>query len=553
MVAVGVVASRGAAWGGQPRPDPEPEPPEVRYAPYEIVVFPHDPFYSPAIAERMREDGFLIIGRSAMSGMILATTAPVPGIEEILCRYMRLWPEVNAAERNIAGDALSRQPEVCPPLGSYTRDRCNESFATGQIRTPCDTTSLPLGHPNDPTFCDQWGLHNSGQSVVDLSRWTQPTTPPNAHCWEQVGVPGIDINLLDAWERTTGSPLVTVAVLDSGIEDCNPDFDPYRFLEPGLAYNCPGNDNSENLCCTGAGDPCNFLPATDNFGHGTFVASIIAATSNNGIGMTGIDQQCKLLAVRALGSSQMGSGQPAAEVTFGRVILAMEEIGDNPNYESVRVINCSFRLPYVDNLQEAALEAAVLTLASQNRFVVAGSGNGGPTGATVPQRMDRVFNVGGLDSRGKRFVHPHDSGVHSSYGPDLDFMAPGMAEIGLTCQMDECTANPPPSGCPYRMQACLFGYQQLDLTGTSFAAPKVCGAISLILAHAIFLEVVNPEDWTGLTFDDMYEILKAGCRDQVSWHCDGCEDVLDTVGHDDYYGRGLIDIDAPLQYLEDNF
>jgi len=51
----------------------------------------------------------------------------------------------------------------------------------------------------------------------------------------------------------------------------------------------------------------------------------------------------------------------------------------------------------------------------------------------------------------------------------------------------------------------------------------------------------------------MYGILRAGCRDEVSQYCDGCEDSLDTVGHDDDYGWGLIDIDASLQYLEDEF
>jgi len=91
------------------------------------------------------------------------------------------------------------------------------------------------------------------------------------------------------------------------------------------------------------------------------------------------------------------------------------------------------------------------------------------------------------------------------------------------------------------------------LIGTSFAAPHVCAAISLILAHAIGCGAVNPTTWEGLTFYDMYGILRAGCRDEVSQYCDGCEDSLDTVGHDDDYGWGLIDIDASLQYLEDEF
>lgn len=557
---VGAMSSGNAALARQPRPDPEPEPRVIRYVPYEIVVFPHDPFHSPSIAERMREDGFVVLGVGAISGMILATTAPVPGIEEIMCEYMRLWPEVKAAERSVAGDALSMQPEVCPPLGGYTPNHCNQAFSTGQIQTGCGTP--PTGHPNDPTFCYQWGLHNTGQDVVDLDQWRDatgsiPPLPLEHYCWNQTAVPGIDINLLPAWQRTTGSPLVTVAVLDSGIEDCNPDFDPDRFLGDGLAYNCPGNDNYANLCCTST--PCNFLPATDNLGHGTFIAGIIGAVANNGIGMTGIDQQCKLLAVRVLTNSSFPPQTPI-EVTYGRVILALEEIYENPDFKSVRVINCSFRLPNIPPASEGpaehmvALEYAVSMLAWDNRFVVAGAGNSGPAEASAIQAMGLAITVGGIDARGRRFIHPHyPTFLHSSYGPSLDFMAPGMAEIGLTCQRNQCSTLPLASGCPYQMVPCDYAGRNNFLTGTSFAAPKVCAAISLILAHAIDCGVVNPTTWEGLTFSDMYEILVAGCRDQVSHHCDGCEDVLDTVGHDNYYGWGLIDIDASLQYLEEEF
>lgn len=120
-VAAGLLSSVGSALARQPRPDPELEPREIRYVPFEIVVFPHDPLHSPAIAERMREDGFVILGRGAVSGMILAVTAPVPGIEEVMCEYLRLWPEVKAAERSVAGDALGMRPEVCPRRSARTR------------------------------------------------------------------------------------------------------------------------------------------------------------------------------------------------------------------------------------------------------------------------------------------------------------------------------------------------------------------------------------------------------------------------------------------------
>ena len=77
--------------------------------------------------------------------------------------------------------------------------------------------------------------------------------------------------------------------------------------------------------------------------------------------------------------------------------------------------------------------------------------------------------------------------------------------------------------------------------------------ISLILAEAIELGVVNPtpamnpETWPGLTFLQMYDLLKAGARDQVAVSSPSDPgDLLDTPGRDNYYGWGLIDVGASM-------
>ncbi len=80
-------AQPGPSEGGRERP-------EVRYVPGEIVVFPNDPFDTQAIVDRMKSDGFLILGTAPMSGMILAATSPVHGLEEIMCEYLKGWEEV---------------------------------------------------------------------------------------------------------------------------------------------------------------------------------------------------------------------------------------------------------------------------------------------------------------------------------------------------------------------------------------------------------------------------------------------------------------------------
>lgn len=81
----------------------------------------------------------------------------------------------------------------------------------------------------------------------------------------------------------------------------------------------------------------------------------------------------------------------------------------------------------------------------------------------------------------------------------------------------------------------------------------MAGAVSLILGRAIELGIVNPNTWAGLTWADMYHILKAGARDQISHQPGQTGDLDDAVGKDSHYGWGLIDIDASIEYLEDNY
>lgn len=527
--------------------------------PREIVVFPHDPFDSAAIAERLRGDGFIVLGTAPMSGMILAATAAnVPGLEELMCEYVARWPEVRETGRNVAGEALRRQPAVCVSSTSFTSDDCNFAYLGNQV-PDCGTPGA--GIPDDDAFCHQWGLHNTGQIIVDLSAW-HPSTYPGS-CWTQTGFAGIDVNLLAAWERTTGSPLVTVAVLDSGIEYCNPDFDDERFFFPDLALTCEGNDSSAYPCCPQ--DPCDYGTARDNQGHGTQVASIIGAVADNNLGIAGIDQQCQILSGRIFTMAEQALTYPQRfEANAARAIIALETIATLEVYESVRVINISFSFP-IGSLFESTIEqmeAMLEVLAAQNRFVVTGAGNGYFEDADdfAPARSPYVITVGAIDARGWRVNHEDSSGLGSSAGECVDFVAPGMAEVMLICQIETCDPVLNPTGCPYYMYGCNdFGRQANFQFGTSFAAPKVAGAISLILARAIELGIVCPDDWSGLTWDDVYGILRAGARDRISWGHgpDGdCCDVFNGTGNtsgDECYGWGLIDIDASLDYLETNY
>jgi subtilisin family serine protease len=513
----------------------QPNPTGVRYEPLEIVIFPRDPQQSRVLEGRLRSEGFLVLSKAPLSGTILAAW-PVPGLEEMMCEWVRTWPEVYAADRNMLGE-YTRQP-LCPLSTNPAPSPCaapypavSGSCATGQV-------AYPPGKPNDPGFCFQWGLANVGQIVVDQSCALPGLQEPA--CWTQTANIGVDVNVLAAWERTTGSPLATVAVLDSGVEYCNPDFDPNRFLFPDINTSCIGNASPSYPCCPG--QDCDFGPAADSNGHGTRVASIVGAVTNNEIGIAGVDQQCRILSARIEGTSN--------EVNFARVLDALERIATDPAYSSVRVINMSFLLICQPGPQTQALTNVLNALKAQNRVCISTSTNFGIGSANLycPNSWPQVITVGGIDSRGWRYANP--CGFSSGTGSALDFMAPGMADFALVCQ-----SNPCPS-CPYTTQACQTFYGVNFLSGSSFAAPVVAGAVSLILARAIELEIVDPETWQGLTVDDIYLLLRLGARDRVSFANGQSGDPNDAVNddgvasNDPYSGWGMIDIDASLEWLE---
>ena len=351
---------------------------------------------------------------------------------------------------------------------------------------------------------------------------------------------------------------MTVAIFDSGTEYCNPDFDPDRFFFPDISLNCIGQDVGYP-CCPAPGGPseqqCAFGPAMDNFGHGTMVASVLGATVNNNLGIAGVDEHCRILSCRVFGADSQNPYQ-LISANVGRATIALEMIAAHSMYDSVRVINMSvkFDCGYLPTeMQITAFEQAVSLLKAQNRFVVTTSTNDGIGSADLncPNNFADAITVGGIDARGWRSVSPSPCTSHSGTGTSVDFVAPGMAMPMLICQSNPCP------GCQYQTASCspYWGYNFLN--GTSFAAPQVCGAISLILAHAIDLGVVNPQTWEGLTWQQVYDLLRYGARDRVSWENlqqGDPNDVVNGAGAtsgDTHYGWGLIDIDASLCLLEE--
>ena len=136
------------------------------------------------------------------------------------------------------------------------------------------TKTQNYSYPNDTYFDKQWYLHNTGQGTND-----NKTTTPDA-----------DIDALEAWQITKGSPNVIVAVIDEGITNNHPDLPLTRQVRlPGsnFAYQYDGSNNPN--------DPSPTLSYYSGNNHGNACAGIIAATQGNNEGITGIAPLCKIM------------------------------------------------------------------------------------------------------------------------------------------------------------------------------------------------------------------------------------------------------------------
>jgi subtilisin family serine protease len=162
--------------------------------------------------------------------------------------------------------------------------------------------------PNDPLFGQLWGQLNTGQAVYGV---------PGV-----AGTSGADTDARLAWDRTTGSRNILVAVTDTGIAYDHPDLAANIWSNPA---DPPGGGDDDgngiaddvhgaNFCPQpGAFSPCDGSRSGDPFdqnGHGTHVAGSIGAVGDNGVGVAGMNWQVSIMAVRVLNAD--GSGTSAA-------------------------------------------------------------------------------------------------------------------------------------------------------------------------------------------------------------------------------------------------
>jgi subtilisin family serine protease len=237
------------------------------------------------------------------------------------------------------------------------------------------------------------------------------------------------IGLPAAWDTTTGSASIIVAVVDTGVELTDPELDSKITSGGNAGYDFANND----------ADP------TDDHGHGTHVAGTIAAETNNATGVAGICWSCKIMPVKALDNTGNGSTfDVAAGIDWARTHGAQVV-----NLSLGSLFNSATLQTAVDNANAAGL--VVVGAAGNN----AGDANMSDDGVMYPGAYPNAIAVGATDSSDV-------VASFSNYGPELDVTAPGVSILSTVLGS---------------------GYQ--SWSGTSMATPHVAGVVGLMKAAGI--------------------------------------------------------------------
>uniref|UniRef100_Q473M2 Peptidase MprA, Serine peptidase, MEROPS family S08A n=2 Tax=Cupriavidus TaxID=106589 RepID=Q473M2_CUPPJ len=287
-------------------------------------------------------------------------------------------------------------------------------------------------------------------------------------------------NLPHAWDRSRGSTNMVVAVLDTGTLP-HPDLvakllPGYDFISSTTISNDgdgrdsdatdAGDNVPQGFMCPGASTPTQ--EATPNSWHGTRVAGVLGAVTNNALGIAGVDWNTRILPVRVSGRC----GALLSDTVDGLRWAAginVPNVPDNPN--PARVVNISLGGGTCTSIEQQAINDVVARGVS---VVVAAGNNAGALEA--PADCSGVIAV---------TAHAND-GENASYanvGPKVTISAPGGGCGNSKVVNGTCTTTLSFIRTLFNNGTTSLGaYTISNSQGTSFAAPMVSGVVSLMLA-----------------------------------------------------------------------
>ncbi len=307
-------------------------------------------------------------------------------------------------------------------LVTELRKDSNIEYAQPDYKLHIDPIN-PIIFPQDMFFDYQWGLYNHGQNIG------------------QEGTPGIDINVLPAWNITLGSNNIIVGVLDTGIDTNHIELKNNVFVNTSeIPQNGVDDDNNGYVDDVNGWDFANsdnsVFDNVNQDAHGTHVAGIIAS-DNDKVGIRGVAPNIRILPLKFI-TGNYGNTSDAIEA-----IQYAEKLG-------VSIINCSWSGYEYNYALKDAIE-------NSNILFVCSSGNDGidlSSRKIYPAcfNMKNLISVAAIDNKG-------GLASFSNFGEDICVAAPGVNIVST-----------------------VPGNQYMYASGTSMAAPFVTGVAALLLS-----------------------------------------------------------------------
>ena len=316
------------------------------------------------------------------------------------------------------------------------------------------------------------------------------------------------INLVkanEAWDITQGDPSIVIGIVDTGGDLDHPDLQNNIYIDPadptdGIDNDGDGYvDNNRGWDFSGAdialigtpgfqGDNNPSVISGNKFGHGTMVAGCASATTNDGVGISGIGFNTKLLFTKHFADNQPDNSTSYSSNLYEGVLYAA--------LHGAKIINCSWGNPNSSGIAQDIINYVTLDLGC---LVVAAAGNSNSESPLYPAAYDNVLSVASSDENDLR-------SWFSNYGNTVDIIAPGSNIY--TTNYDN-------------------GYR--SDSGTSLSAPLVAGAAALVWAH-------HPE-YTPLQVAEQLRIS----ADETFY--------LNSPGFEFKLGKGRLDIAQALTFV----
>ncbi|MEK8019897.1 MAG: S8 family peptidase [Candidatus Parabeggiatoa sp.] len=310
------------------------------------------------------------------------------------------------------------------------------------------------------------------------------------------------LNLPQAWDTTVGSSSVIVAVIDTGVLLRHPDLQGkfaqgYDFIsDTSVSIDGDGIDSDPD-------DPGDQSVGGSSF-HGTHVAGVIGALTNNNEGIAGTSWQTKIMPLRVLGKNGSGSDYGVEQAI--RYAIGIDNDSGSVPGRTAHIINLSLGGPSISSRFQAVIQQA----RNAGVFIVAAAGNDNSRTPYYPASLPGVISVAAVDMSRKK-------ASYSNYNEFVDIAAPGGDNT------PDINGDGVPDGIISTIGDDSTGqikFEYYSLVGTSMATPHVAGVISLMKA-------VNPD----LTPENVDDLISSGA----------ITSDIGTEGRDTSFGYGLLD------------